>query len=161
MITPRRRLPGKQDRLKQLRAFYYAAHLESITRASQHLGITETAVSNRVRALEQELGDVLFDRTGKNVSRTPAGETLYRLAARLVTGVDDLLLNFSERSNDIVSGEIRIGATQCVVTSILPLQLKRFHDLYPEVRLHIRRCATGEGAGLLLADEVTADSKAR
>ena len=46
------------------------------------------------------------------------------------------------------------GALQCVVTSILPLQLRRFHDRYPEVRLHIKRCATEEGAGLLLTDEV-------
>ena len=154
MVAPRQRLSDKRDRLKQLRAFYYAAHLESITRAAEHLDLTQTAVSTRVRALERELGAELFDRSGHRISRTPGGETLYRLVAHLVTGVDDLLVNFSERSSDILSGEIRIGATQCVATSILPLPFSRFHDLYPSIRLHIKRCVTEEAANLLLADEV-------
>ena len=154
MVAPRQRLSDKRDRLKQLRAFYYAAHLESITRAAERLDITQTAVSTRVRALERELGAELFDRSGQRISRTPAGDTLYRLVAHLVTGVDDLLHNFSERSSAIVAEEIRIGATQCVATSILPVPFSRFHDLYPSIRLHIKRCVTEESANLLLADEV-------
>ena len=103
MVAPRQRLSDKRDRLKQLRAFYYAAHLESITQAAERLEVTQAAVSTRVRALEQELDAELFDRSGQGISRTQAGETLYRLVARLVMGVDDLLLNFSDRSNDTVS----------------------------------------------------------
>ena len=154
MVATRQRLSDKRDRLKQLRAFYYAAHLESITRAAERLEITQAAVSTRVRALEEELGAELFDRSGRSISRTAAGETLYPLVARLVMEVDDLLLNFPERSNDAISGEIRVGASQCVATSFLPLPFRRFRDRYPQVSLHIKRCATEEGASILLADEV-------
>ena len=154
MVAPRKRLSDKRDRLKQLRAFYYAAHLESITRAAERLEITQAAVSTRVRALEEELEAELFDRSGQGISRTQAGEILYQLVARLVIGVDDLLLNFSDRSSDVQSGEIRVGASQCVATSVLPSVFGQFHELYPQVRLHIARCATEEGANLLLSDEV-------
>ena len=154
MVAPRRRRFDKRDRLKQLRTFYYAAHLVSITRAAETLGITHAAVSTRVRALEEELGAKLFDRSHRRVSRTAAGETLYRLVAPLMRGIDDLLLNLSEQLKEAPSGEIRIGASHCVATSMLPAHLKRFSDLYPGIRTHIRRCATEEGARLLAADEV-------
>lgn len=154
MLAPRQRLSDKRDRLKQLRAFCYAARLESITRAAECLEVTQTAVSTRVRDLERELGAELFDRSGQRISRNSAGEILYRLVAPLMGEVDELLLTFSQRLDMPISGELRIGASQCTATSMLPAHLKHYHDLYPGIRLHIRHCATEEGANLLLADEV-------
>ena len=154
MVAPRRRMFDKRDRLKQLRTFYYAAHLESITRAAETLEITHAAVSTRVRALEEELGAKLFDRSRRSVSRSPAGETLYRLVAPLMKGIDNLLLNLSEQLKDAPTGELRIGASHCAATSVLPSQIKLFCELYPGIRVHIKRCATEEGARLLAADEV-------
>ena len=154
MVAPRQRLSDKRDRLKQLRTFYYAAHLESLTRAAETLEVTHATVSTRVRALEQELGARLFGRSGGRISRTQAGEVLYRIVAPLMKGADDLLLNLSEQLEGDLSGELRIGASHCVATSLLPSHLERYHDRYPGIRLHVRRCATDEGAGLILADEV-------
>ena len=147
-------MSDKRDRLKQLRTFYYAAHLESVTRAAEALEVTHATVSTRVRALEHELGARLFDRSGGSLSRTRAGEVLFRIVAPLMKGADELLLNLSAQLRDDASGELRIGASHCVATSLLPSHLNRFHVLYPGIRLHVRRCATDEGAGLLLADEV-------
>ena len=154
MVTPRQPMSDKRDRLKQLRTFYYAARLESVTRAAEALEVTHATVSTRVRALEQELGARLFDRSGGRISRTQAGEVLYRIVAPLMKGTDDLLLSLSERLKGDASGELRIGASHCVATSLLPSHLNRFHVLYPGIRLHVRRCTTEEGAGLLLADDV-------
>lgn len=154
MLAPRQRLSDKRDRLKQLRAFCCAARMESITRAAERLEVTQTAVSTRVRDLERELGAELFDRSGQRISRNSAGEILYRIVAPLIEEVDELLLKFSQRLDMPISGELRIGASQCTATSMLPAHLKHYHDLYPGTRLHIRRCATEEGANLLLADEV-------
>lgn len=61
-------------------------------RGAEFLAITHVAVSSRVRALEQELDATLFDRSGGNVSRIPAGEILYRLVAPVKMGIDDLLV---------------------------------------------------------------------
>ena len=154
MDAPRHRLSGRRDRLKQLRTFYYAAQLKSVTRAAEYLEITHAAVSTRIRALERELGARLIDRSGGSVSRSPAGEVLYRLVEPLMRGIDDLLLNLAEQLEADPSGELRIGASHCVATSMLPSQLKQFNDSYPGVLLHIRRCAAEDGAKLLLADEV-------
>ena len=154
MAAARQRMTDKRDRLKQLRTFYYAAHLESITGAAEILEVTHATVSTRVRALEQELGARLFDRGGGGVSRTEAGEVLYRIVGPLMKGTDDLLLHLSEQLKGDVSGELRIGVSHCVATSLLPSHLDRFHHRYPDIRLRLRRCATEDGAGLLLADEV-------
>ena len=154
MVVPRQRFSDKRDRLKQLRTFYYAAHLESVTRAAEFLEITHATVSSRIRALEQEFGARLLDRSGGSFSRTPAGDVLYGLVAPLMKGIDGLLRNFVEQLKDEPSGELRIGASHCVATSMLPSHLGQFREIYPGVRLHVRRCATEHGADLLLADEV-------
>ena len=154
MVASRRRTSGKSDRLKQLRTFYHAAQLKSVTRAAEYLDITHGAVSNRIRALERELGTRLIERSGGSVSRSPAGEVLYRLVEPLMEGIDNLLLNLAEQLKADPSGELRIGASHCVATTMLPSQLRQFRDAYPGVRMHIRRCAAEDGAKLLLAGEV-------
>lgn len=154
MVTPRHRPAGRRDRLKQLRTFYYAARLNSVTRAAESLEITHAAVSNRIRALERELGARLIVRGGGTVSRSRAGEVLYRLLEPLMQGIDNLLPDLTEQLKADPSGELRIGASHCVATSVLPPLFKQFRDLYPGVGLHILRCAAEDGARLLLTDEV-------
>ena len=154
MVASQQQLSGRRDRLKQLRTFCYTAQLKSVTRAAEYLEITHATVSTRIRALERELGARLIDRSGGSVSLSPAGEVLYRLVEPLMQGVDDLLVNLVEQLNDGPSGELRIGASHCVATTMLPSQLKQFHDESPGVRSHVRRCATEDGAGLLLSGDV-------
>ena len=154
MAPDRQRIYHKRDRLKQLRAFYYAANLGNITRAAERLGLSQPAVSLHVRELEHELDAALFDRGGARITLTGAGETLYRLVSPLVEGVDDLLLNFAEQLRDTASGDVEIGASPGSTAFVLPPVLKRFRDAYPGIRVHIRRCIMREGLRLLLEDEV-------
>ena len=154
MAVSRQRIYHKRDRLKQLRAFYYAANLRSITQAAERLGLSQPAVSLHVRELEHELEAVLFDRGGPRISLTSAGETLFRLVSPLVEGVDDLLLNFAEQLQDTASGDITVGASHGGTAYVLPPLLKRFRDQYPGIRMHVKRCYVREGFRLLLADEI-------
>ena len=154
MAVNRQRIYHKRDRLKQLRAFYYAARLRSITQAAERLGLSQPAVSLHVRELEHELEAVLFDRGGPRISLTGAGETLYGLVSPLVEGVDDLLLNFTEQLQDTATGEIDIGASHGGTAYVLPPLLKQFRESYPGVRVHVKRCYLREGLRLLLADEI-------
>ena len=64
MTLDRKHAYCRRNRLRQLRAFCWAARLESITRAAARLGVTQPAVSLQVRDLENELEAVLFDRGG-------------------------------------------------------------------------------------------------
>ena len=154
MAVSRQRIYHKRDRLKQLRAFYYAASLRSITQAAERLGLSQPAVSLHVRELEHELEAVLFDRGGPRISLTKAGETLFQLVSPLVEGVDDLLLNFSEQLQDTASGDITIGASHGGTAYVLPPLLKHFRDLFPGIRMHVKRCYMREGFRFLLADEI-------
>lgn len=154
MAVDRQRIYHKRDRLRQLRAFYYAANLNSITRAAEQLGLSQPAVSLHVRELEHELGAMLFDRGGPRIALTEAGKTLYRLVSSLVEGVDDLFLNFAERLQDTTSGDLGVGASHGGAAFVLPSVLKKFRDHFPGIRLHVKRCTVRDGLSLLLADEI-------
>ena len=154
MAVNRQRIYHKRDRVKQLRAFYHAANLSSMTQAAERLGLSQPAVSLHVRELEHELGSELFDRSGPRIALSSAGEILYRLVSPLVEGVDDLFLNFAEQLKDTASGDIAIGASHGSTAYVLPPLLKCFRDLYPDIRLYVRRCVVRDGFRLLLADDI-------
>ena len=155
MAADRRRLYHKRDRLRQLRAFCYAARLGSMTRAADRLSMSQPAVSLHVRELEHELEAVLFDRHGPRISLTPAGECLSRLAMPLVTGMDGLPEVFAEQIDDgSVTGEIRMAAGDAGTIYVLPRVLKRLRDESPGVRVRVSTGVLGKGLDLLLDDEV-------
>ena len=154
MAVERQRIYHKRDRLRQLRAFCRVAQMGSITRAAESLDLTQPAVSLHVRQLEYELDAVLFDRSGRGVSLSPAGERLYKLAEPLVLGMDRLSAAFVDQLGDIISRRIYFGASEAIAAFVLPRYLKRFQELYPEMRLRVRTCRLSEGVEHLLDDEL-------
>src|SRR5579871_255676 len=68
----------------QLASFIQVAKLQSFSRAAEKIYRTQPAISAQVRLLEQECGEKLFDRSGKRVLMTPAGEILYRYAEKML-----------------------------------------------------------------------------
>ena len=79
MAVDRKRIYHKRDRLRQLRAFCHAARYQSIARAAADLGVTHSAVSMHVRALEHELEAVLFERSGRRIALSLAGQQLFAI----------------------------------------------------------------------------------
>ena len=154
MAIDRKRIHGKGDRLRQLRAFCHAARLESFTAAAEHLGVSQSSVSQHVRELTHELEAVLFERSGRHMTLTRAGERFYRLARTLVEAMDNLPDTFLERFDELMSGEVRIAAGPIVVDFILAPFLKRLGDEYPGIRVHLKKGLTSEGLNLLSANEV-------
>ena len=152
MAADRQRFYHKRDRLKQLRVFCHVALLGSITRAAGHLGLGQPTVSQRVRALETELGVRLFERNGPRIALTAAGESFYRIAMPLVEDLDGLHETFDER-RERVSGMIRIAAGEGAASFMLPRLINRFRNRYPDVRFRIVRNVIGKAAGLLRSRE--------
>jgi len=154
MAAPSRRFYYKQNRLKQLRAFCYAAQHQSISKAAERLFLSQPSVSLQVRALEQELDITLFERKGPRISLTPEGQVLYELALPLVDGIDHLSDAFAERRGDLDSGELNIAAGESTILYILPELMANFARHYPGIRLRLHNVTGRDGLAQLRADEV-------
>ena len=148
------RIRDKRDRLRQLRAFCETLRRGSISRAAEHLGVTQPAVSLNVRDLEHELGEALLVRTTTGIEPTPAGERLYALADSLVRDVDSLLGDFARHLDLAPHDGLRIASSGAGAAFVLPAYLKRFRDTWPDIVVRLDTARVHEGLARLLDDEV-------
>ncbi len=129
----------KRNRLGQLRAFCGVARLESVTGAAESLGLSPPAVSQQVRALEEEFGAELFVRNGPRISLTPNGRNLHGVASRLIGELDRLPDVFAEQVADAeVSGRVRIATGRAAMAWVVPRFIRRFRERHPEVGFELR-----------------------
>lgn len=134
---------ARGDRLRQLQAFCEAARQGSISRAAERLGSSQPAVSMQVRALEEELGVVLFERRGPRIALTRVGQSLYHAAVPVVEGINRLPERYAEEREGVAPRWLRIGAGQASAAYLLPEVLARFRARHPGTRVALR---TGTGA---------------
>ena len=124
--------------LDQIRNFYEVAVHRSFTLAAEKLFRTQPAISTQVRMLEEELGEKLFDRIGKKVCLTQAGELLFGYAERLLRLHDEAKLAITEL-NASPRGKLLIGANEATCLYVLPQLFALFKEKYPEVQISIYR----------------------
>jgi len=122
----------------QLASFLEVAKLQSFSRAAEKIYRTQPAISAQVRLLEQECGEKLFDRSGKKVLLTPAGEILLRYAQKLLDLQKEALQTIAEL-NLTPRGKLYIGANEATCLYVLPKTFARFRQLYPLVQISIYR----------------------
>ncbi len=120
-----------------LQAFLAVAETGSFSRAAQRLYLTQPAVSKRLATLEDELGLTLFDRVGRRVSLTHAGEVLLPRARELLLQAQDLKHLASELTEE-VSGPLVLGTSHHIGLHRLPDVLRHYRNAYPDVQLDIR-----------------------
>ena len=120
-----------------LKAFIAVADSGSFSLAAEQLFLTQPAISKRVSALENELEARLFDRIGRGVSLTEAGQALLPRARNILLDLEDSVRALSNLSGE-VHGTLRFGTSHHVGLHRLPPVLKEFVHVYPEVRLDIR-----------------------
>ena len=129
--------------LELYKAFYYTVQYGNISRASEHLFITQPALSKAIRQLEDELKCTLFLRTSRGVKLTQEGEILHQYISQafnfIQTGENKL-----KDVRDLLGGEIRIGVSDTLCKHYLLPYLKLFHTLHPAVRIHVV-CPTTPG----------------
>ena len=123
--------------LRHLRYFEAVARHSHVTRAAAELHIAQPALSKQISQLEQELGVALFDRVGRNVRLTEAGEALLPHARAAMTQVEAARAEMAERIG-LRRGRATIGTPPTVGTQLLPTVLAAFNKRYPgiELRLH-------------------------
>lgn len=150
----RRPVYYSQNRLQQLRGFVFTSELGSISKAAEHMELTQPSVSLQIQALEKELGAVLFERKGRRIMLTPAGKQLLEIAAPLVRGIENLKADFEAHCEDLESGELNIAAGESTLLYLLPDFVARFGRQYPQVRLHFHNVTGRDGLEMLRNDEV-------
>ncbi len=121
---------------RQLAAFCEVVERRSFSEAAARLGVTQPAVSQQVRSLEERLGTRLLDRSGRRVEPTEAGLRLYRGAQRLLALEDQLLEDLAEPDAPL-RGTLEIGASTGPAAIVLPLLLCRFQRQNAELRVHL------------------------
>src|ERR1700760_95029 len=122
--------------LQQLRYFLAVVETRHFTQAADNLGISQPTLSKQIHTLEDSLGAPLFERVRGAVSLTVAGQTLLPIAQRIVSDADAA----REAVSDVVglrSGEVRLGATPSLCSSLVPEVLRTFRTLYPEIQLYV------------------------
>ncbi|NKI34519.1 LysR family transcriptional regulator [Wenzhouxiangella sp. XN79A] len=144
----------KGNLLKHLRAFCQTARTGTVSGAAERLYVSQPSVSQQIRALEEELGQQLFDRQGSRLHLTPAGRTLLELARPLVDRIDALPDEFARAFGRLDSGEIRIAAGESTILHLLPALLQRFRRQHPGIFVHLHNVTGADGMGLIRSDEV-------
>src|SRR5450759_5741516 len=122
----------------QLITFMEVAKLGSFSRAGHKVFRSQSAVSAQIRQLEQEYGDRLLDRSGKDVTLTPAGRVLFAYAERLLQMRDESLLAVADQGTS-PRGTLVIGANEATCLYVLPDVFAKYCRLYPEVQFSIYR----------------------
>lgn len=129
--------------LEYYKIFYYVAKYQSITLAAEKLSISQPAVSQAVKHLENEIACTLFVRMSKGVRLTKEGEVLYSYIAR---GYETILSGERKLSEmlNLEEGEICIGASDMTLQFYLLPYLEQFHEKYPDIRVTVTNAPTPE-----------------
>lgn len=117
-----------------LKAFIAVAETGSFSQASSRLFVTQPAVSKRIAALEQSLNHTLFDRLGRQIRLTEAGEKLLPKAQALINDLNETERSIKELSGEII-GNLRVATSHHIGLHHLPPILREFSAEHPNVNL--------------------------
>lgn len=120
----------------KVRIFYTAAEAGSFTHAGDGLGLSQSAVSRQVGALERDLGVPLFHRHARGLILTEQGEHLFRTAKEMMLKLEATRARLTD-SRERPNGELRVTTTLGLGSNWLTPRLGEFLDLFPEVRLQL------------------------
>lgn len=122
--------------VRQMRYFLAVAQEGQFTRAAERLNIAQPPLSQQIRQLEEELGTRVFERGGKQVELTEAGNILRVRAEQII----ELFGSIKKEINDLNKGQqgtLNVGAVASSGAFVLPLLIRKFHERYPGVSFQI------------------------
>jgi len=122
----------------QLEIFLEVARLSSFSRAAEKRFRTQPAISSQIRALEEEVGARLLDRSGGRVSLTASGKLFFKYAEETLERRKAILTEIAETER-VPRGEIVVGANEGTCLHILPEVFAQFKRDYPNVAVSIKR----------------------
>lgn len=120
----------------QLRIFVSVAERRHVTGAARALGMSQSAVSAAIKALEASTGVHLFDRVGRNIELSQAGQAFVPEAKAVLERVGAARMMLDNLSRQVV-GSLSIAASQTIAGYWLPSRLAAFHERFPAVQLDV------------------------
>jgi DNA-binding transcriptional LysR family regulator len=118
----------------KLKVFHAAAEAGSFTHAGEQLGLSQSAVSRQVSALEQELGVSLFHRHARGLILTEQGDLLFRTAHDVFMKLESARTRLTD-SRERPNGDLKVTTTTGIGVNWLTPRLGEFIDLYPDIRI--------------------------
>lgn len=129
-------------KLHQLESFYWTVKLGSFAAAAERLHATQSAISMRIRELEQSLGTELFDRSQRTARLTDKGRELMEYAVPLLEMCAEARQRIA--APESITGYVRLGVAEVVSMTWLPRLIELLARKFPRVRLEIDEGLTGE-----------------
>ncbi len=122
--------------MSSLKVFCDLSETESFTKAAQINGVTQSAVSQQISALERQCKALLIERSKKKFRLTREGDILYDYSKRICQAYDELQNKLAD-VRDIVSGTIRVATIYSIGLHDLPPYMKKFLKGFPTVKIHV------------------------
>lgn len=120
---------------RYLQTFREVAKWHSFTRAAEILGYAQSSVTTQIQNLETEFGVTLFERWGRKIRLTQAGEMLLAYSEQLLAVLDETKANLSEQAH--LAGTLRIGTVESLAAFYLPPFLQAFRHEQPRMRISL------------------------
>lgn len=139
--------------LEYYKIFYYVAKHGSITKAARELCLSQPAVSQEIKQLEENLGVALFVRQAKGVSLTYEGQVLYSYVEK---GYESIIQG-EAKVKELIGleiGEVKIGASDMTLQYFLLPYLEKYYSMYPEIRVNVTNAPTPSTIDHLLAGRI-------
>jgi DNA-binding transcriptional LysR family regulator len=122
--------------IESLKVFCDLAETESFTKAAQINGVTQSAVSQQISALEKTFKSLLIERSKKRFRLTREGQVLYDYSKQIISTFESLHSKLQDLK-DIISGTIRVTTIYSIGLHDLPPYIKKFMKVYPTVNVHV------------------------
>lgn len=127
-----------------LRAFLAVVETGSFNKAASMLYLSQSAVSRRIKTLEEQVGSPLLERTTRRVALTSVGRRLHPLLSQTVDDLEALILSMSE-TGPRQTGQVTIACVPTAAFYFLPQVIRQFTKEHPLIRLHIHDLSANEG----------------
>lgn len=138
---------------RQVRYFLAVADHQSFTRAAEALHVSQPALSQQVKLMEESLGVQLFDRSGRMTRLTDSGEVYLQYVRRAAQEFGEANRALHD-VNDLSHGALRVAVTPTFTTYLVGPLVEAFHSRYPNISLNVREISQERMEDLLLADEI-------
>lgn len=139
--------------LNLLRVFYYVAKTEQISKAADFLNVSQPAISQQIKTLEDQVGFKLFSRSKKGVKLTNEALEIYSQCKSIFSQIDTINHTL-QNITTLDTGTLRIGASDTICKYYLIDKLKAFEQIYPNIRYRVTNCTTTESLTLLKNNDV-------
>ncbi len=141
--------------LRQLEILQTIAETGSFTACGRRLHVSQSAISRQILLLEEELGEPLFLRVGRQVRMTPAAESLVQLGQRVFQDVKDTVGRITDRTGEL-HGTLRLSGGMTVCLYVFPPLLKHLRRVHPHLDMRLTVATAGRSVQEIRAGRIDA-----